>query len=343
MTLARQVAIRWLSASTTSSCSARPASPAALTAEYLAASRAGHDALGAGGPQPRQARGRPRRLAEISPASAQLPLLARRRRRRVVDARAGGVHAGRDHDRRARTSSYGEPLVAACAAAGTDYVDLTGEPEFVDLMWLRYHEQAQQTGARLVHSCGFDSIPYDLGALFTVQQLPEGVPIELEGFVRAGGDVLGRDVPLGAAHHGPRCARGCRSPPSASGASRARRAARARRPGQAAPRRRGRRLGRCRCRRSTRRPCCARRARSTATARTSATATTSSSSSSRSLVGLGVGVGAADRARAAPADARPAAQAQGPRRGPVARAAREGAGSRSRLSARAAASASSPR
>ena len=41
---------------------------------------------------------------------------------------------------------YGEPVVAACAAAGTDYVDLTGEPEFVDLMWLRYHEQAQQTG-----------------------------------------------------------------------------------------------------------------------------------------------------------------------------------------------------
>src|SRR6266540_2597677 len=36
---------------------------------------------------------------------------------------------------------YGEPLVAACAQAGTDYVDLTGEPEFVDLMYLRYHAQ----------------------------------------------------------------------------------------------------------------------------------------------------------------------------------------------------------
>jgi short subunit dehydrogenase-like uncharacterized protein len=82
---------------------------------------------------------------------------------------------------------YGEPLVAACAAAGTDYVDLTGEPEFVDLMWLRYHEQAEQTGARLVHSCGFDSIPYDLGALFTVQQLPPDAQIALQGFVSAGG------------------------------------------------------------------------------------------------------------------------------------------------------------
>jgi len=86
---------------------------------------------------------------------------------------------------------YGEPLVAACAAAGTDYVDLTGEPEFVDEMWLRHHEQAQRSGARIVHSCGFDSIPYDQGALFCVQQLPQDVAIALEGFVRAGGTFSG--------------------------------------------------------------------------------------------------------------------------------------------------------
>lgn len=82
---------------------------------------------------------------------------------------------------------HGEPIVAACAAAGTDYVDLTGESEFVDRMWLRHHEPARRSGARLVHSCGFDSIPYDLGALYTVSQLPAGVPLALEGFVRAGG------------------------------------------------------------------------------------------------------------------------------------------------------------
>lgn len=87
--------------------------------------------------------------------------------------------------------NYGEPLVAACAAAGSDYVDLTGEPEFVDLMWLRYHEQAQKTGARIVNSCGFDSVPHDLGALFTVLQLPEGVPLKVEGFVRMGGEFSG--------------------------------------------------------------------------------------------------------------------------------------------------------
>jgi short subunit dehydrogenase-like uncharacterized protein len=86
---------------------------------------------------------------------------------------------------------YGEPVVAACAAAGTDYLDLTGEPEFVDLMWLRYHEQAVASGARLVHSAGFDSIPYDLGALYTVDQLPDGQPIDLSGFVRAGGTFSG--------------------------------------------------------------------------------------------------------------------------------------------------------
>jgi short subunit dehydrogenase-like uncharacterized protein len=87
--------------------------------------------------------------------------------------------------------NYGEPVVAACAAAGTSYVDLTGEPEFVDLMWLRHHSEAERTGARLVHSCGFDSIPYDLGALFAVDQLPEGVPIALEGQVRVTGTFSG--------------------------------------------------------------------------------------------------------------------------------------------------------
>jgi saccharopine dehydrogenase (NAD+, L-glutamate forming) len=86
---------------------------------------------------------------------------------------------------------YGEPLVAACAEAGTDYVDLTGEPEFVDRMYVAHHATAQQTGARLVHACGFDSIPHDLGAYFTVQQLPDDVPITLRGVVRASGMVSG--------------------------------------------------------------------------------------------------------------------------------------------------------
>ncbi len=85
----------------------------------------------------------------------------------------------------------GEPLVAACAAAGTDYVDLTGEPEFVDRMYLEHHETAVATGARLVHACGFDSIPHDLGAYFTVQQLPSDEPITLRGVVRSAGTFSG--------------------------------------------------------------------------------------------------------------------------------------------------------
>jgi short subunit dehydrogenase-like uncharacterized protein len=87
--------------------------------------------------------------------------------------------------------AYGEPLVAACAAAGTDYVDLTGEPEFVDRMYVAHDEEARRTGARIVHSCGFDSIPHDLGAYYTVGQLPDDVPITVRGVVRASGMISG--------------------------------------------------------------------------------------------------------------------------------------------------------
>ena len=86
---------------------------------------------------------------------------------------------------------YGEPLVAACAAHGTDYVDLTGESEFVDRMYLSHHGAAVDSGARLVHACGFDSIPHDLGALAAVNALKPTGPFELRGVVRAGGTFSG--------------------------------------------------------------------------------------------------------------------------------------------------------
>ena len=81
---------------------------------------------------------------------------------------------------------YGDALVGACAEAGTDYVDLTGESEFVDRMYLRHHQTAMRTGARLVHACGFDSVPHDLGAFYTVSQLPSDSPITLRGVVSSG-------------------------------------------------------------------------------------------------------------------------------------------------------------
>lgn len=95
--------------------------------------------------------------------------------------------------------NYGEQVVKACVEAGTHYVDLTGEPEFVDAMIHYYHEVAEKKHVKIVNSCGFDSIPHDLGALFAVNALndllgPEragNTPITVEGFVTAGGTFSG--------------------------------------------------------------------------------------------------------------------------------------------------------
>jgi short subunit dehydrogenase-like uncharacterized protein len=65
--------------------------------------------------------------------------------------------------------SYGLPLVEACAEAGTDYADLTGEVLFIRDSIDRCHDVAAGTGARIVHSCGFDSVPSDLGVLLLHQ------------------------------------------------------------------------------------------------------------------------------------------------------------------------------
>ena len=71
---------------------------------------------------------------------------------------------------------YGLPLVAACAAAGTDYADLTGEPMFIRESIDLYHKQAVDTGARIVHACGFDSIPSDLSVYSLYRGLSKTVP-----------------------------------------------------------------------------------------------------------------------------------------------------------------------
>ena len=64
---------------------------------------------------------------------------------------------------------YGEPLLKACVAAGTDYADLCGEPGWMREMIDAYHEAAKASGARIAFSSGFDSIPFDLG-VFMLQQ-----------------------------------------------------------------------------------------------------------------------------------------------------------------------------
>jgi short subunit dehydrogenase-like uncharacterized protein len=75
---------------------------------------------------------------------------------------------------------YGEPLVRVCAETGTDYCDLTGEVQWMKRMIDRYEDAARLSGARIVHNCGFDSIPSDLGVHFLQQhaQAKFGQPCE---------------------------------------------------------------------------------------------------------------------------------------------------------------------
>ncbi|TNE57932.1 MAG: saccharopine dehydrogenase [Alphaproteobacteria bacterium] len=65
---------------------------------------------------------------------------------------------------------YGEPLVKACVENGTDYVDLCGEVLFMRDMIGKYEDEAKKSGARIVFSCGFDSIPFDLGVQFLQEE-----------------------------------------------------------------------------------------------------------------------------------------------------------------------------
>ncbi|CAI5488148.1 unnamed protein product [Closterium sp. Naga37s-1] len=66
---------------------------------------------------------------------------------------------------------YGAPVVEACVAAGTDYVDVCGEPEFMERMAFAHHAAAVKAGCLVVSACGFDSVPADLGTQYTLRQL----------------------------------------------------------------------------------------------------------------------------------------------------------------------------
>ncbi|MEU2155109.1 saccharopine dehydrogenase NADP-binding domain-containing protein [Streptomyces sp. NPDC019396] len=161
-----------------------------LTAEYLAAHAPQGCRWAVAGRSRAKLEQLRHRLAEVHPGCEDLPLI-------VADASDSAALRELAESTHVVATTvgpyvwYGEPLVAACAEAGTDYADLTGEPEFVDTMFVRHDARARETGARIVHSCGFDSVPHDLGAYFTVQQLPEDVPLRVDGFVRAGGLISG--------------------------------------------------------------------------------------------------------------------------------------------------------
>lgn len=79
---------------------------------------------------------------------------------------------------------YGDPVVAACVEAGTDYLDICGEPEFMERMELAYHEKAKRSGALVVSACGFDSIPAELGFMFHSRHWePPSVPNRVEAYL----------------------------------------------------------------------------------------------------------------------------------------------------------------
>ena len=161
-----------------------------LTAEYLARNAPAGLRWALAGRNPEKLAGVRDDLAAVDPALAELPLVTAD----SGDAASLAALAGSTRVVITTVGPYlehGEPLVAACAAAGTDYVDLTGEPEFVDRMFLAHHESAERTGARIVHACGFDSIPHDLGAWYTVQQLQASGPVTVRGVVRAAGTFSG--------------------------------------------------------------------------------------------------------------------------------------------------------
>ena len=161
-----------------------------LTAEYLA--RHAPDSLrwALAGRSVRKLADVKRRLAKLSPACESLGLVQ-------ADVNNPESLAAMAASTRAVVTTvgpyihYGEPLVKACAEAGTHYLDLTGEPEFVELCLQRYDAVARDTGAKIINCCGFDSIPHDLGVLYTVMQCPADVPLRIRGYVSLSMDVSG--------------------------------------------------------------------------------------------------------------------------------------------------------
>uniref|UniRef100_A0AAG5CT88 Saccharopine dehydrogenase NADP binding domain-containing protein n=1 Tax=Anopheles atroparvus TaxID=41427 RepID=A0AAG5CT88_ANOAO len=93
---------------------------------------------------------------------------------------------------------FGEPVLKACLAERTHHVDVSGEPQFLEGMQLKYHEAAKEKGVYLISACGFDSIPADMGTVFLEQQF-DGVVNSVESYIVS--KQKGRRE-LGAIHYG---------------------------------------------------------------------------------------------------------------------------------------------
>lgn len=86
---------------------------------------------------------------------------------------------------------HGEPIVKACVAAATHCLDLSGEPSYVQHIYKHYNFPAERSGAMIINSCGFDSVPADLGAFFTAQQLGESDDKTISCYLGGKGSISG--------------------------------------------------------------------------------------------------------------------------------------------------------
>lgn len=160
-----------------------------LTAEYLARAAPAEARIGLSG---RSREKLESVRAGLGERAAEWPLVVAD----AQDAGALGELAGRTTAVATTVGpyrKYGMPLVEACAGAGTHYADLTGEPLFMRDTIARFDEAARATGARIVHNCGFDSIPSDIGVLLLHEAAGE---LEDTTFVvrRAKGGVSGGTI-----------------------------------------------------------------------------------------------------------------------------------------------------
>uniref|UniRef100_A0A1I8PW73 Saccharopine dehydrogenase NADP binding domain-containing protein n=1 Tax=Stomoxys calcitrans TaxID=35570 RepID=A0A1I8PW73_STOCA len=95
---------------------------------------------------------------------------------------------------------YGESVVRACIEAGTHHVDVSGEPQYMETMQLKYHDKAKKRNIYVVSACGFDSIPADMGVIF-IEKNFDGVVNSVETYLQSytkGGPTDGK----GALHYG---------------------------------------------------------------------------------------------------------------------------------------------
>ncbi|MEB8338105.1 saccharopine dehydrogenase family protein [Streptomyces endophyticus] len=121
-------------------------------------------------------------LAAHSPSRARLALAGRNQAK---------LEAVRDRLVRINPQLDDVALLHADSSDPQSLARVAESARVVIRVYVEHHATAERTGARIVHACGFDSIPHDLGALFTVQQLPSDVPVTLRGVVRTNATISG--------------------------------------------------------------------------------------------------------------------------------------------------------